>query len=150
MANSCLITTRRARPVSSAPCFNPAHVTVPKLSPLYQTELVIRRLTIRQVSAWSEGASSNDGSIGPVLSPLLARARLRTFKTTSTRSLTRPQNYSFLNLRRSALLKGESMPDRYPDQAAMHYLSWLKATISRRIVMNSKRFGKRHRSQRSV
>jgi len=31
------------------------------------------------------------------------------------------------------------MPDRYPDQAAMHYLSRLEATISRRTVMNSKR-----------
>jgi hypothetical protein len=63
--------------------FNPAHVTVPKLSPLYQTEFVIRGRTIRQVLAWS-------------------------------------------------------------------YLFGLEATISRRIAMNSKRFGKRHRSQRSV
>jgi hypothetical protein len=95
--------------------FNPTHVTVPTLSPLYQTELVIRRLTIRQVLAWSEGASSNDDSIGLVLSPLLARARLRTFKIRSTHSLTRPQNYSFRNLRSSALmLKGEPRPDRYP------------------------------------
>ena len=103
---------------------------------------MIRRLTIRQVLAWSDGASGNVDSIGPVLLPLLARARLRTFQNNISRSLTR-QNYSFLNLRRSALmLKGEPMPDRYPDQAAMHYLSGLEATISRRIVMNSKRFGK--------
>jgi CobQ/CobB/MinD/ParA family nucleotide binding protein len=60
--------------------FNPAHVTVPKLSPLYQTELEIRRLTISQVLAWSDGASGNGDSIGPILSPLLARARLRTFQ----------------------------------------------------------------------
>lgn len=60
--------------------FNPAHVTVPKLSPLYQTELEIRRLTISQVLAWSDGVSGYDDSIGPVLSPLLARARLRTFQ----------------------------------------------------------------------
>jgi len=60
--------------------FNPAHVTLPKLSPLYQTELEIRRLTISRVLAWSDGVSCNDNSIGPILSPLLARARLRTFQ----------------------------------------------------------------------
>jgi hypothetical protein len=60
--------------------FKPAHVTIPKLSPLYQTELEIRKLTISQVLAWSEGISGYDGSIGPVLSPVLARARLRAFQ----------------------------------------------------------------------
>ncbi len=60
--------------------FKPAHVTVPKLSPLYQTELEIRRLTISRVLAWSDGISACDDSIGTVLSPLLARARLRTFQ----------------------------------------------------------------------
>jgi hypothetical protein len=67
--------------------FNPAHVTVPKLSPLYQTELEIRRLTISQVLAWSDGASGNGDFIGPVLSPLLARARLRTFQNNIYRQL---------------------------------------------------------------
>jgi hypothetical protein len=45
------------------------------------------------------------------------------FRTTFIRSWSRRQNCSFLNLKRPALmLKGEPMPDRYPDQAAMHYL----------------------------
>jgi len=59
--------------------YDPAHVTVPKLSPLYQTELEIRKLTITEVLGLTDHTSSED-RIGPVLSPLLARARLRTYQ----------------------------------------------------------------------
>jgi hypothetical protein len=60
--------------------YRPAHVTIPKLSALYQTELEIRKLTISDVLAWSDGIPDQITDIGPVLSPLLARARLRTFQ----------------------------------------------------------------------
>jgi hypothetical protein len=59
--------------------YDPVHVTVPKLSPLYQTELEIRRLTITEVLDLTDHTSSED-RIGPVLSPLLARARLQTYQ----------------------------------------------------------------------
>jgi hypothetical protein len=70
--------TRQAMEFRTA--FRPAHITVPKLSPLYQTELEIRQLTISDVLAWSDNLSSGRTDIGPILSPLLARARLRTFQ----------------------------------------------------------------------
>ena len=59
--------------------YTPGHVTVPKLSPLYQTELEIRKLTITEVLGLTNHTSSED-RIGPVLCPLLARARLRTYQ----------------------------------------------------------------------
>ncbi|MCI0419457.1 MAG: hypothetical protein L0312_09590, partial [Acidobacteria bacterium] len=59
--------------------YDPVHVTLPKLSPLYQTELEIRKLTITEVLGLTDHTSSED-RIGPVLSPLLARARLRTYQ----------------------------------------------------------------------
>ena len=59
--------------------YDPDHVTLEKLSPLYQTELEIRKLTIKEVLGLTDHTSSED-RIGPVLSPLLARARLRTYQ----------------------------------------------------------------------
>jgi hypothetical protein len=59
--------------------YRPAHVTVPKLSPLYQTELEIRKLTITEVLGLTHHTSSED-RIGPILAPLLARARLRNYQ----------------------------------------------------------------------
>jgi hypothetical protein len=69
--------TRQALEFQST--YEPAHVTVPKLSPLYQTELEIRKLTITEVLEFTYGATSED-RIGPVLCPLLARARLRSYQ----------------------------------------------------------------------
>ena len=59
--------------------YDPVHVTIPKLSPLYQTELEIRKLTITEVLGLTNHISSED-RIGPVLCPLLARARLRSYQ----------------------------------------------------------------------
>ena len=60
--------------------YAPVHVTVPKLSPLYQTELEIRKLTIDEVLDSTNGTSSRGNPLGPILSPLLARARLRSYQ----------------------------------------------------------------------
>ncbi len=60
--------------------YAPVHVTLPKLSALYQTELEIRKLTIHEVLDSTNGTSSRGNSLGPILSPLLARARLRSYQ----------------------------------------------------------------------
>jgi hypothetical protein len=59
--------------------YDPDHVTVEKLSPLYQTELEIRKLTITEVLEFSDGTTRED-RLGPVLCPILARARLRSYQ----------------------------------------------------------------------
>jgi hypothetical protein len=59
--------------------YDPDHVTLEKLSPLYQTELEIRKLTITEVLGLTDGTTPEE-RIGPVLSPLLARARLRSYQ----------------------------------------------------------------------
>jgi hypothetical protein len=59
---------------------SPEHVTIPKLSPLYQAELEIRRLTLHQILEGSNGNSSEGQPLGPILGTLMARARLRSFQ----------------------------------------------------------------------
>jgi hypothetical protein len=59
---------------------SPAHITIPKLSPLYQAELEIRRLTFSQVLEGHNGNSSDGQPLGPVLGNLMARARLQSFQ----------------------------------------------------------------------
>jgi len=59
--------------------YDPDHVTLEKLTPLYQTELEIRKLTITEVLGLTDHTSS-EARIGPILSPLLARARLRNYQ----------------------------------------------------------------------
>jgi len=59
--------------------YDPDHVTLEKLSPLYQTELEIRKLTITEVLGLTDRTSGEE-RIGPILSPLLARARLRNYQ----------------------------------------------------------------------
>jgi hypothetical protein len=59
---------------------SPVHVTIPKLSPLYQAELEIRRLTFQQILEGSNGNSSDGQPLGPILGTLMARARLRSFQ----------------------------------------------------------------------
>jgi hypothetical protein len=59
----------------------PAHIVIPKLSPLYQAELEIRRLTFHQVLEGEDGNSVDGQPLGPVLGTLMARARLRSFQT---------------------------------------------------------------------
>ena len=58
----------------------PAHITIRKLSPLYQAELEIRRLTFFQVLEGHNGSSSDGQPLGPVLGNLMARARLQNFQ----------------------------------------------------------------------
>ena len=66
--------------------YQPSHVTLPKLSPLYQTELEIRKLTISEVLNFTNeilnftNVASREDRIGPILCPLLARARLRSYQ----------------------------------------------------------------------
>ena len=59
--------------------YDPDHITLEKLSPLFQTELEIRKLTITEVLGLTDHTSSKE-RIGPILSPLLARARLRNYQ----------------------------------------------------------------------
>jgi ATPase MipZ len=59
----------------------PCHVTLPRLDEEYQTELERLNLTISEVLDYSEiGISSRGKPIGPILSRLLVRARLRSFQ----------------------------------------------------------------------
>jgi hypothetical protein len=66
--------------------YQPSHVTLPKLSPLYQTELEIRKLTISEVLNLTNevvngsNVATREDRIGPLLCPLLARARLRSYQ----------------------------------------------------------------------
>jgi hypothetical protein len=58
----------------------PSHVVIPKLSPRYQTELEIRSLTISEVLNGENGISARGNPLGPVLSSLMGRARLRNYQ----------------------------------------------------------------------
>ncbi len=58
----------------------PCHVTLPRLDEEYQTELERLNLTISEVLDSDNGISSRDKAIGPILSQLLVRARLRSFQ----------------------------------------------------------------------
>ena len=58
----------------------PCHVTLPRLDEEYQTELERLNLTISEVLESDNGISSRGKLIGPVLSQLLVRARLRSFQ----------------------------------------------------------------------
>jgi CobQ/CobB/MinD/ParA family nucleotide binding protein len=59
---------------------SPAHITIRKLSSLYQAELEIRRLTFFQVLEGHNGNSSDGQPLGPILGNLMARARLQSFQ----------------------------------------------------------------------
>src|SRR5262249_22531482 len=56
---------------------DPHHVTIPRLDEEYQTELERLSLTISEALESENGTSSRGKPIGPVLSRLLVRARLR-------------------------------------------------------------------------
>lgn len=58
----------------------PSHVIMPRLDEEYQTELERLNLTISEVLESKNGTSSRGKLIGPVLSQLLVRARLRNFQ----------------------------------------------------------------------
>ena len=58
----------------------PCHVTLPRLDEEYQTELERLNLTISEVLDSENGISSHGKAIGPILSQLLVRARLRSFQ----------------------------------------------------------------------
>lgn len=58
----------------------PRHVVIPKLSARYQTELEIRCLTISEVLNGENGISARGNPLGPVLSSLMGRARLRNYQ----------------------------------------------------------------------
>ena len=58
----------------------PAHVIIPRLDEEYQTELERLNLTISEVLDSNDGISSRGKPIGPVLSQLLVRARLRSYQ----------------------------------------------------------------------
>jgi ATPase MipZ len=58
----------------------PCHVTLPRLDEEYQTELERLNLTISEVLESANGSSSQNKPIGPILSRLLVRARLRNFQ----------------------------------------------------------------------
>jgi hypothetical protein len=58
----------------------PHHVVLPRLDEEYQTELERLNLTISEVLESNNGISSRGKPIGPVLSRLLVRARLRNYQ----------------------------------------------------------------------
>ena len=60
--------------------FHPHHVVMPRLDEEYVTELERLDLTIADVLQASDGVSPRGRNIGPLLSQLMVRARLRRFQ----------------------------------------------------------------------
>jgi hypothetical protein len=60
--------------------FHPFHVVIPRLDEEYQTELERLNLTISEVLDSSDGVSARGHDLGPILSRLLVRARLRNYQ----------------------------------------------------------------------
>jgi hypothetical protein len=60
--------------------FHPHHVVIPRLDEEYQTELERLNLTIAEVLDSSGGISARGQDLGPLLSRLLVRARLRNYQ----------------------------------------------------------------------
>jgi hypothetical protein len=60
--------------------FCPNHVVVPRLDEEYQTELERLNLTIAEVLDSFDGISARRKNLGPILSRLLVRARLRSYQ----------------------------------------------------------------------
>jgi hypothetical protein len=60
--------------------FSPHHVVLPRLDEEYVTELERLNLTIEDVLDSSNGMSLQGKNIGPLLSRLMVRARLRRFQ----------------------------------------------------------------------
>ena len=60
--------------------FHPHHVVIPRLDEEYQTELERLNLTIAEVLDSSDGVSARGHDLGPLLSRLLVRARLRNYQ----------------------------------------------------------------------
>jgi hypothetical protein len=60
--------------------FGPCHVVLPRLDDEYMTELERLDLTIAEVLESSDGVSARGKNIGPLLSQLMVRARLRRFQ----------------------------------------------------------------------
>ncbi|MCI0627503.1 MAG: hypothetical protein L0387_38630 [Acidobacteria bacterium] len=60
--------------------FKPHHVVIPRLDEEYQTELERLDLTIAEVLSFSNGRSARGKDMGPILSRLLVRARLRNYQ----------------------------------------------------------------------
>lgn len=62
--------------------FKPLEITIPRLDHEYQTELERLNLTISEVLDSNDGISARGKIIGPILSRLMVRSRLRRFQRT--------------------------------------------------------------------